>query len=113
VPLGQSSTVCRLQLSIVRVRQKRVLDDDASSAPGFENLDKPLQEQVGSLSRANRKVLLDFLAFLATEGWIGKNHIAAFAVLDVRQVFGEAIGVDDVGDFDTVQDHVHDRDHVR
>ena len=97
---------------IVRVREESVLDDDPSSSPRLENLDKPLQEQVGSLSRSNGEVLLDFFAFLAAERRIGKNHIAAFAVLDVREVFRKAIGVDDVGDFDPMQDQVHDRDHV-
>jgi hypothetical protein len=32
--------------------------------------------------------------------------------LDVVDVFGERIGVEDVGGFDAVEDHVHDGDDV-
>jgi len=32
--------------------------------------------------------------------------------LNVGEVFGEGVGVDDVGGFDAMQDHVHDADDV-
>ena len=38
--------------------------------------------------------------------------VVAVLFLNVGEVFGERVGVEDVGRFDAVQDHVHDRDDV-
>ena len=71
-----------------------------------------LQKEKGGLAGADREVLLHFLAFLAAEGRIGHHHIDAIFLLNVGEVFGEGVGVDDVGRLDAMQDHIHDRDDV-
>lgn len=49
------------------------------------------------------------LAFLAIEGQIGHHQAVAVFLLNDGEVFGGRVGVDDVGRFDAMQDHVHDR----
>lgn len=71
-----------------------------------------LEEEERSLAGADGEVLLHFLAFLAAERRIGHDHVNAVFLLNVSQVFGERVGVDDVGRFDAVQDHIHDGDDV-
>ena len=71
-----------------------------------------LEEKVGGLAGADGKVLLHFLAFLAAERGICHHHVDAVFFLNVGEVFGEGVGVDDVRRFDPVQDHVHDADDV-
>ncbi len=71
-----------------------------------------LQEQKGRFPGADGEVLLHLGAFLATEGRVGEDHVHAVLVLDVGQVLGQGVGMDDVRRLDAVQDHVHDRDHV-
>src|SRR3546814_10174080 len=88
---------------------RSVLDDDAGASTGLEHLDEVLQEQERGLAGADREVLLHLGAFLAAEGRIGEHDIKAVLVLDVREAFGERVGVDDVRRLDAVQDHVHDR----
>ena len=97
---------------VVGVGEEGVLDDDAGAASGLEDLDEVLEEEEGGLAGADGEVLLHFLAFLAAERGIGQHHVEAVFFLDVGEVFGERVGVDDVGRFDAVQDHVHDRDDV-
>ena len=97
---------------VVGVRQERVLDDHAAPPAGLEHLDEVLQEQERRLAGADRKVLLHFLALLAAEGRIGQHHVKTVLFLNVGQVLGQRVGVDDVRRFDAVQDHVHDRDDV-
>jgi hypothetical protein len=48
----------------------------------------------------------------AAEGGIGHHHVEAVFLLNIGEVFGERVGVDDVGRLDAVQNHVHDRDDV-
>ena len=71
-----------------------------------------LQEQERRLAGADGEVLLDFLPLLAAERRIGHDHVHAVLVLDVRQVLGQRVGVEDVRRVDPVQDHVHDPDHI-
>jgi len=71
---------------VVGVREKRVLDDHAATAPGLEHLDEVLEEQECRLARADGKVLLHFLAFLAAEGRIGHHYVDAVFVLNVGEV---------------------------
>ena len=97
---------------VVGVRQEGVLDDDTCPATGLEHLDEVLEEQERRLASADREVLLHLLALLAAKGGIGEDHVHPILVLDVGQVLGQRVGVDDVGGLDAVQDHVHDRYHV-
>jgi len=71
-----------------------------------------LEEEERSLAGADGEVLLHFLAFLAAERRIGHDHVNAVFLLNVSQVFGERVGVDDVRGFDAMQDHVHDGNDV-
>ena len=71
-----------------------------------------LQEQESGLAGADREILLHLLALAAAERRVGEDDVHPVLVLDVGQVLGQRVGVDDVGRFDAVQDHVHDRDHV-
>ena len=48
----------------------------------------------------------------AAERRIRQHHLVTIFLLDVGQILGERIGMDDVGRLDAVQDHVHDRDDV-
>src|SRR5262249_4935575 len=64
------------------------------------------------LARADREILLDFPALVTAKGRIGEHHVVAVFVLNVCEVLGKTVRVDDVGRLDSVKDHVHDRDHV-
>ena len=97
---------------VVGVRQEGVLDDDGGPSAGLEHLDEVLQEQEGGFAGADGEVLLHLGAFLAAEGRVGEDHVHPVLVLDVGEVLGQGVGVHDVGRFDAVQDHVHDRNHV-
>ena len=97
---------------IVGVRQEGVFDNDAGAAPSLENLDEVLEEQESGLAGADGEVLLHLGPFLAAEGRIGHHHVVAILFLNVGEVFGEGVGVDDVWCLDTVQDHIHDPDDV-
>ena len=93
---------------IVTVKVGSTVKETAS----FEHLDEVLQKQERRLAGANRKILLHFLAFLATEGRIDQHHVEAVLFLDVGQILGQRIGMHDVRRFDAMQDHVHDPDDV-
>lgn len=97
---------------VVGIAEKGVLDDHTGLATRLQDLDEVLQEEGGGLSGLDREVLLHLGAFLATEGRIGQHHVIAVLFLNVGQVFGQGIGMDDVGRFHTVEDHVHDADDV-
>ncbi len=97
---------------VVCVRQKGVLDDDAGAASSLEDFDEVLEEEERCLAGADGEVLLHFLALFAAEGRVGDDDVEAVLFLHVGEVLGERVGVDDVGRFDAVQDHVHDRDDV-
>jgi hypothetical protein len=97
---------------VVGVGEEGVLDDDAAAAAGLEHLDEVLEEQEGGLAGADGEVLLHLLALLAAEGRIGQDHVEAVLLLNVGEVLGQRVGVDDVRRLDAVQDHVHDRDDV-
>ena len=97
---------------VVGVGKERVLDNHAAAPSRLEDLDEVLEKQERRLPGADGEVLLHFLALLAAEGRIGHHHLVAVLLLNVGQVFGERVGVDDVGRFDAVQDHVHDGNHV-
>jgi hypothetical protein len=56
--------------------------------------------------------LLHFLALFATERWIGEYNVVAVLLLNVGEVLGEGVRVDNVRCFDAVEDHVHDGDDV-
>ena len=71
-----------------------------------------LEEEERGLAGADGEVLLHFLALFAAEGRISDNDVEAVLLLHVGEVLGERVGVDDIGRFDAVQDHVHDRDDV-
>ena len=92
---------------VVGVGEECVLDDDASATSGLEHLDEVLKEEEGCLAGADRKILLDFLSLLAAEGWIGKDDVVAVFFLNIRKILCQSVGVDDVGSFYAVQDHVH------
>ena len=97
---------------VVGVRQEGVLDNHAATTPCFKHLDKVLEKQECRLAGTYGEVLLHFLPFLATKGRIGHYHFDAVFFLNVGEVFGEGVGVDDVGRLDAMQDHVHDGDDV-
>ncbi len=94
---------------VVGVGEEGVLDDDAGAASGLEDFDEVLEEEEGGLAGADGEVLLHFLALFAAEGRIGQDDVEAVLFLNVGEVFGQRVGVDDVGRLDAVQDHVHDR----
>jgi len=71
-----------------------------------------LEEEKRGLAGADGEVLLHFLALFAAKRRIGHNDVEAVRFLHVGEVLGERVGVDDLGRFDAVQDHVHDRDHI-
>jgi hypothetical protein len=71
---------------LVRVRQKRVLDDHAATPARLEDLDEVLEEQERRLSGADREVLLHLLALVTAEGRIGHPHLEAVLLLDVGEV---------------------------
>ena len=114
--------MCRLQRGeqlvaegsrgVVAVGEERVLDDHAGAAAGFQALDEVLEEQERGFARLDGEVLLDLLALLAAERGIGQDHVVAVALLDVGEVLGERVRVDDVRRLDAVEDHVHDPDDV-
>src|SRR5262249_46800189 len=64
------------------------------------------------LAGLDRKILLHLRPLLAAERWIGQNNVETILALDVADVLGERVGVDDVRRVDAVQDHVHDAYHV-
>ena len=97
---------------VVGIAQKGVLDDDAAASAGFEDFDEVLEEEEGGLAGADGEVLLHLGALLAAEGRIGHHDVVAVLFLNVGEVFGEGVGVDDVRRFDPVEDHVHDADDV-
>src|ERR1035441_3272971 len=80
--------------------------------PGFEHLDKVLKKEEGSLASSDGKILLDFFALFTAERWIRHHHVNAIFVLDVGEVFGKRIRVNDVRCLDAMQNHVHDRDDI-
>ena len=59
-----------------------------------------LEEQERGLAGADGKVLLDFLALLAAERRVGEDDVEAVIFLDVGEVLGEGVGVDDIGRLD-------------
>ena len=61
----------------------------------FPELDESLQEQKRGFSRANGEILLNLFAFLPAERWIDHDHIDSVFVLNVGEVFGERVRVDD------------------
>ena len=71
-----------------------------------------LEEEVGGFAGADGEVLLDFGAFFSAEGGIGEDDVVTILLLNVGEIFGEGVGVDDVGGFDAVEDHVHDSNYV-
>ncbi len=82
-------------------------------AAGFEDLDEVLQEEKGSLTGLDGEVLLHLGAFLAAEGRIGQHDVVAILLLNIHEVLGQGVGVQNIGRFDAVQDHVHDADDIR
>lgn len=89
---------------VVGVGEEGVLDHDASTASGLEDLDEVLEEEKRGLAGADGEVLLHFLALFAAKRRIGHNDVEAVRFLHVGEVLGERVGVDDLGRFDAVQD---------
>ena len=58
----------------VGIGQEGVFNDDGGTATGTEHTDEVLEEEEGGLACFDGKVLLHFLAFLATEGGIGEDQ---------------------------------------
>jgi len=98
--------------SVVGVGQEGVLDDYSSAAAGLEHFDEVLKEEKGRFAGADGEILLDFFALLPAEGRVGQDHIHAVFVLNVGEVLGQGVGMGNVGRFNAVQDHIHDRDDV-
>jgi len=98
---------------VVGVREEGVLDDDARTAARLQDLDEMLEEEEGGLAGLDWEVLLDLGAFLATEGRVREHDVVAVFLLDVGDVLGERIDMDDVRRLDAVEDHVHRPDDVR
>jgi len=73
---------------------------------------KVLQKEEGRFTGLDGEVLLDFLALFSPKGWIGQNHIEPVFVLNIADVLGKGIRVEDIGGLNTVQDHVHDRNDI-
>ena len=71
-----------------------------------------LEEQKGGFACFDREVLLHLGPFLASKRGIGQDDIVAVFFLNVRQVFGQRVGMNDIWRFNAVQDHVHDADDV-
>ena len=80
--------------------------------PRAESTGQPILSYSPVRIASYRHFLLDFLAFLAAEGRIGKDDVVAVFVLDVAQVLGQCVGVNDVRSLDAVQDHVHDANDI-
>ncbi|MNF76273.1 hypothetical protein D3C84_583850 [compost metagenome] len=97
---------------VVAVTEKGVLDYDGGLAAGLEQLDKVLEEQKGGFPGLDWEVLLHLFAFLAAEWRVGQHDVVTVLVLNIRQVLGQGIGVDDIRRFDAMQNHIHDGDHV-
>src|SRR5262249_55347525 len=117
-----SSTVCRLQFSRSCLRSATdalsVFDRNvflmtmAARPPAFQRFDEMLEEEERSLACLDWEILLDLWPLPAAERWIGEHDIKAVLLLDIGDVLGEGVGVDDIRRLDAVQDHVHDADHV-
>ncbi len=71
-----------------------------------------LQEQETRSRRCESESSAEPLPFLAAKRRIGQHHVEAVLLLNVGEVLGQRIRVDDVRRFDAMQDHVHDRDDV-
>ena len=71
-----------------------------------------LEKEKGGLTGLNREVLLYLGAFLAAEGRIGQDNVVAVFFLNIGQIFGQRIGMHDIGRFNAMQNHVHDADDI-
>jgi hypothetical protein len=78
-------------------RQKSVLNDHASTPAFLEDFDEVLKKWKCSFSGADGEVLLHLGAFLAAKGRIGQHDVVAVFLLNIGEVFGEGVGVDDFG----------------
>ena len=97
---------------VVGVAQEGVLDDDGGATASLGAPDEVLEEEVRGLAGLDWEVLLDLRSLLAAERRIGQDDVVAVLLLDVGEVLGQRVGVEDVRGLDAVQDHVHDRDDV-
>ena len=91
---------------VVGVREEGVLDDDPRAAAGLEDFNEMLEEEERGLAGADGEVLLHFLALFAAEGRIGDDDVEAILFLNVGEVLGERVRVNDIRRLDAVQDHV-------
>jgi hypothetical protein len=94
---------------VVSVRQERVLDDDGRAATSLYRLDEMLKEQERGFAGLYREILLDLRALLAPERRIGQDNVEAVLLLNVVDILGKRVGVENIWRLDAVQDHVHDR----
>ncbi len=102
----------QIHRGVVGVGKERILDDHAAAPARLDDFDEVLENQERGLAGADGEVLLHLGAFLASEGRIGQHHVVAVLFLNVREILGQRVSVDDVRRFDPVQDHVHDADDV-
>ena len=72
---------------------------------------RPLTRETWS-RRCGSESFAEILALFAAERRICEHYIAAVFVLNISQVLGKRVGMDDVRCLDVVQDHVHDRDDI-
>ena len=98
--------------SIVGIAQKSVFDDHTCFSSRFQYFDKMLQKERGSFTCFYREVLLHFGTFLTTKRRISKDHVITVFFLYVGQVFCQCVGVDDVGSFYTMKNHIHNANDV-
>ena len=97
---------------IIRVREKRVLDDDSRPPTGFQPLDEVLQEEERGLTGLHREVLLHLFAFLPTEGRIRQDDVKAVRLLNVGEVLAQCVDMHNIRRVDAVQNQIHDPDDV-
>jgi hypothetical protein len=86
----------RVHGGVVGVGEEGVLDDDAAAPTRLEDFDEVLEEERGRLAGADGEVLLNFFALRTAEGRIGEHDVVAVLFLNVGEVFGEGVGVDNV-----------------
>lgn len=97
---------------IVGVREEGIFDYDARPAARLEDLDEVLEKEESGFAGFNGEVLLDFRAFLTAEGRVREDDVVAVLFLDVHDIFGEGVRVDDVRRLYPVEDHIHGPDDI-
>src|SRR6185437_5158396 len=97
---------------IIRVREKCVLDDNASASPCAELTNEVLKKEKRRLRCLDGEVLLNLGALTTAERRVREDNVVAVFLLDVVVVQLKRVCVNDVWSLDAVEDHVHQSDHV-